>query len=270
MIFATDVDGTILNDQGVPHKETNDAFKYAISKNHNIVIATGRSLSRTKDLLKMMPDVNYLVCNNGSLIKDIQNDKIIDLKTIHPKYYLEMLEFAKNNNLSFSMHTDKSTYTWPKARFENTITIDDKFHKTITEFIIDNPNSEILQNGESMTQLSLLGTIDSCKKNFPIIQNMFKNVQSVFLTNGVFIDVNPLGISKWTGLKFLANSLNIDSKKIVTFGDSGNDLEMLQNAGELGFPMKNSTDDLIAILPTKIGDNNSNAIAKKIIELVNQ
>ncbi len=270
MIFATDVDGTILNDQGVPNKETNNAFKYAISKKHNVVIATGRSLSRTKDLLKMMPDVNYLVCNNGSLVKDIKNNKIIDLKTIHPKYYFEIMEFAKNNNFSFSMHTDKATYTWPKARLENTITIDDKLHKTITEFINDNPNSKILQNNESITQLSLLGTIDSCKKNFPIIQNMFENIQSVFLTNGIFIDINPLGISKWTGLQFLANTLNIDEKNIATFGDSGNDLEMLQNAGELGFPMKNSTDDLIAILPTKIGDNNSNAIAKKIIELVNR
>ncbi len=270
MIFATDVDGTILTDQGVPHKATNPAFNYARSKNNNIVIATGRALSRTKPLVEMMPDVNYLICNNGALIKDVQNKKVMDLHFITPKHYLSMMEFAKNNNFSFTMHTDKQTYTWPNSRYDNNINIDDKLNKSIIDFINSNPNINTLENGESITQLSLLGTIDSCAKNFPTIQKMFQDVQSVFLTNGIFIDVNPLGISKWTGLKFLANALNIDSKNIVTFGDSGNDLEMLQEAGENGFPMKNSTADLIAILPTKIGDNNSDAIAKKIIELVNK
>jgi alanyl-tRNA synthetase len=37
-----------------------------------------------------------------------------------------------------------------------------------------------------------------------------------------------------------------------------------------GFPLENSTADLVAILPPKIGNNNTDAIAKKITELVNQ
>jgi hypothetical protein len=111
MIFATDVDGTILTDQGVPHAATNIAFKYARSKNHNVVIATGRSLSRTKPLVDMMPDVNYLICNNGALVKDLKNKKILDLHSISPKHYLAMIDYAKNNNFSFTMHTDKQTYT---------------------------------------------------------------------------------------------------------------------------------------------------------------
>ena len=265
MIFATDVDGTILTDKGTPHEETNLAFKYARSKNNNVVIATGRSLSRTKILLEMMPDVNYLICNNGALIKDIEKNEVILLNHISPKHYLEMFNFAKNNNFSFSMHTNINTYVWPKARYPGSIDLDDDL---ISQYIISNPYSESLESGEFITQLSLFGSEEECNKNLSLIQKMFENMQSVFLTNGNFIDVNPLGISKWTGLEFLATYLNIDVKNIVTFGDSGNDLEMLQNAGENGFPMKNSTADLTAILPTKIGDNNSNAIAKKIIELI--
>ncbi len=268
MIFATDVDGTILTDKGIPHEETNSAFKYARMNDNNIVIATGRSLARTNILLEMMPDVNYLICNNGTLIKDIEKDEVIFLNHISPKHYLEMFNFAKKNNFSFAMHTNINTYMWPIKRYSNCVFLSSDLHQNISKYIISNPDIESLESGEFITQLSLFGNEEECEKNFPLIQKIFKNIQSVFLTNGNFIDVNPLGISKWTGLKFLANYLNIDLKKIVTFGDSGNDLEMLQNAGKYGFPMKNSTPDLTKILQSKIGDNNSNAIAKKIIELV--
>lgn len=269
MLFATDVDGTILTDNGMPHKETNKAFKYARSKNNHIAIATGRSLSRALPLLKIMPDVNYLVCNNGALIKDISNNEILFLKYISPKYYLDVFDFAKKNDFLFTMHTNKNTYTYPRIRHENSINIDEELHLKISNFIISNPNSKSLENGEWITQLSLFGDEKLCKKNLPIVEKMFENIKSVFLTNAVFIDINPLNISKWTALTYLADHLEIKYSNIVTFGDSGNDLEMLKNAGKYGFPMKNSTVDLRAILPPKIGDNNSNAIAKKIFEIVN-
>lgn len=269
MIFATDVDGTILTDKGIPHDETNPAFKYAIEKGNYIVIATGRSLSRAEPLLKMMPDVNYLICNNGALIQDIKNNEIIYLKFVLPKHYIKVINFAKENKFTFTMHTNKNSYTYPEIRYENSITIDENINSKIIEFIKLNPDSETLENGEWVTQLSLFGDEELCKAHLNKIEKMFENIQSVFLTNGVFIDVNPLNISKWTSLQYLADFLNIKHEKIVTFGDSGNDFEMLKNAGKYGFPMKNSTYDLTKVLSPKIGDNNSNAIAKKIIELTN-
>ncbi|MGL4252047.1 MAG: HAD family hydrolase [Metamycoplasmataceae bacterium] len=268
MIFGTDVDGTILTDRGVPHDETNDAFDYAISKGHYVVIATGRSLSRAKPLLEMMPRVSYLICNNGSLIKDLKNNKIIYLKSIAPISYIEMFNFAKKNNFTLTMHTDKTTYIYPAVRYENSNAITEELNLKFMKFLESNPNAKTLENGEWVTQLSLLGTEELCKKHLGEIQKMFGKTNNVFLTNGTFIDINPLNISKWTSLQYLADHLNIRHENIVTFGDSGNDLEMLQKAGKYGFPLKNSTYDLTKVLEPKIGDNNSNAIAKKIIELV--
>ncbi|MGL6124982.1 MAG: HAD family hydrolase, partial [Metamycoplasmataceae bacterium] len=248
MIFATDVDGTILTDQGAPHKETNPAFEHAISKGNYIVIATGRSLSRAKPLLEMMPAVSYLICNNGSLIQNVKTEEIIYLKSISPKNYIKMIEFAKKHNFLFTMHTNKTTYTYPKVRYVNSVNLDEEFNLKIINFINDNPNSETIVNGEFITQLSLFGDEESCKKHLNTIEKMFENTQNVFLTNAIFIDVNPLNVSKWTSLQYLADHLNVKHENIATFGDSGNDLEMLQKAGEYGFPLKNSTKDLTKIL----------------------
>ncbi|MGL5617786.1 MAG: HAD family hydrolase [Metamycoplasmataceae bacterium] len=268
MIFATDVDGTILTDAGVPHDETNEAFDYAISKGHYIVIATGRSLSRSQPLLEMMPKVSYLVCNNGSLIKDLKNDEIIYLNYIMPIHYVEMFNFAKKNNFTLTMHTNVTTYIYPEVRYENSTAITPELNDKFMKFLRENPNSETLENGEWVTQLSLLGDEELCKKHLGEIQKIFNKTHNIFLTNGTFIDINPLKISKWTSLQYLADHLNVKHENIVTFGDSGNDLEMLEKAGKYGFPLRNSTYDLTKFLDPKIGDNNSNAIAKKIIELV--
>lgn len=270
MIFATDVDGTILTNKGVPHKETNDAFKYAKSKGNYIVIATGRSYSRSLILLDLMPDVDFFICNNGSLIYDIKEKKTIYLTNVEPENYFKMINFAKKKDFSFTMHTNLNTYSWPVKKFENNIIINDEFNLNFSKFILSNPKSKTIFNGEQITQLSLQGSEEKCNENVNEIRKMFSDKQNVYLTNGIFLDVNPLGNSKWTGLEFLANYLNVDSKNIVTFGDSGNDLEMLVNAKQYGFAMENSTDDLKEILEPKIGNNNTNAIAKKIIELTNK
>lgn len=268
MMFATDVDGTILTDSGKPHKETNDAFDYAKSKNNIIVIATGRALSRTQILLDMMPNVDYFICNNGSLVYDVRKDEILFLSSLDPKTYLFMMEFAKKNDFFFTIHTNKNTYSWPDRKFSNNTLITDSLDLEIRELIKNGSNTFLSE--EEITQISLFGTEVNCLKYFPEIQKTFKGKQSVFLTNAVFIDINPKDHSKWTALKMLADKLGIASNNIVTFGDSGNDLEMLIKAGEYGFPMKNSTNDLKKVLKTKIGDNNSNAIANKIRELTDK
>lgn len=268
MIFATDVDGTILTDQGIPHTDTNNAFKYAKSKGSYIVIATGRSYSRTQILLAMMPDVDFFICNNGSLIYDVKNKKIVYITNISPEIYITMIDFAKKENFSLTMHTEKNTYTWPDKKFDKNIVIDNAFEIMMKNHITLNKNSKFIFNGEQITQLSLFGSEEKCILNFPLLKKEFSKKQNVYLTNGVFLDVNPLDTSKWTGLKFLSKLLDIELNNIATFGDSGNDLEMLVNANNYGFPMENSTDDLRKILSPKIGNNNTNAIAKKIIELV--
>lgn len=268
MMFATDVDGTILKDNGKPHDETNVAFNYAQSKNNIIVIATGRALSRTQILLEMMPSVDYFVCNNGSLIYDVRKNEVLFLKSLASKNYIRMIKFAKEKKFNLTIHTNKNTYAWPKTKFSNNILITDPIDAEIRELIDKGSNSFL--NDEKITQISLFGTAENCKKYFSEIKNMYKDKQSVFLTNAVFIDVNPKDQSKWSALEILAKKLGINSSNIVTFGDSGNDLEMLKKAGKYGFPMENSTDDLKMILKPKIGDNNSNAIANKIIELSNK
>lgn len=51
------------------------------------------------------------------------------------------------------------------------------------------------------------------------------------LRDPTFYEVVPRGISKASGMQFVCERLGIDKRNTVAFGDSSNDISMLQNAG---------------------------------------
>lgn len=267
-IFATDVDGTLLMDDGNIHPITLDAFKRAYENGHMTVIATGRAVSGAINLLKKIPYINYLVCNNGAAIYDVKKDSALSIHHVNPNHYPIVIDFAKENNIGFKLHTNKNVYGWGDGK---PTPITEEFDSNIRQHIKKYPNDVNLFNGEIITQLAIFEPFsDFCKKNLNKFKELFGKDSSIFLTNSFFIDVNPKNTSKWSGLLELANLLNIDHKKIVTFGDSGNDYEMLMGAGENGYAMGNSHEDLVEKIKPKIGDNNSGAIGLKINEYLDE
>lgn len=268
-VFATDVDGTVIRDNGTPHPETIVAFKKARDKGNIIIVASGRSLTECLPIVELLQNqVDYLVCNNGALIYDWNNHKELFLKSIKPSCFLEEFEFSTKNNIAITMHTNKNSYNWPKLRTPKSILLDNKLINKIKKFILENKDDNKLFNGETVTQLSLHATKEFCLINEPLLRKKYKGINNIFLTNGVFMDINPLNLNKWTGILYIVFKLGISLKNVYTFGDSGNDYEMLKNAKENGFPMENSTEDIKNELPSRIGSNNTNAIAKIVMKVI--
>ncbi len=268
-IFATDVDGTMLMDNGQVHPETLEAFKKAKDMGHIVVIATGRAITRTIPLLEKMPYANYFVCNNGAAVYDVDKKEAIILHGVNPQHYPIVKEFAERNNVVFKLHTDKD---WIGEAEDNEEEIPTKLTKELDEkirqHIKDFPDDDKLFNGQTITQLAIYGSADFCAFHYDEFKKMFSHDSSIFLTNSRYLDVNPKDRSKWEGLKELANKLDIPVTNIVTFGDSGNDYEMISGAGENGFALANSHRDLVAKIKPRIGSNNTNAIGVKVLEYI--
>lgn len=266
-IFSTDIDGTVLMDSGIPHPDTIKSFKKAREKGHIVVLATGRNLISIKPVLEMIKEVDYLLCNNGAQIVDLKTNKNIFLASIKEEIFFDIFDFATEKKSSINLHTNKNYFQYPNSNHGVSSTIMtnkdvDLFKENLNKF------GEI-NKGEKITQISLFNTRDFCDKYYPFLKNKFGEDNSVYLTNGVFIDINPKNISKWSGLKIIANNEFIDKNHIVTFGDSGNDYEMILKAGSNGYALSNSTKDLKEKIKPRIGSNNENSIAKKVLEYIN-
>ncbi len=92
---------------------------------------------------------------------------------------------------------------------------------------------------------------------------------SMHISNEVYLDINPIGVSKLTGITEVAKRMGIDISEIMVFGDSGNDLEMIKGAG-YGIAMSNATEEAKAIAQEVIGHHDTDTIGIKIREVIKE
>jgi hydroxymethylpyrimidine pyrophosphatase-like HAD family hydrolase len=69
------------------------------------------------------------------------------------------------------------------------------------------------------------------------------HVMPGFFNEGYYCEVVPSRVSKWTGLRRLADLLGVSRERICAVGDERNDLSMIYGAG-MGVAMGNACEEL--------------------------
>ncbi|UUD35614.1 HAD family hydrolase [Mycoplasmopsis caviae] len=273
IVFAFDLDGTLLTDGVNAHPETQDAIIKSYNQGHANIICTGRGLQKTLPLLKTIKGINYFVCSNGALFYDVEKDYYRVLGEVDKSIFNELFDYANTNNLILTIDTPDFNGSWSKNSDKNILPewvskqnkLSDKnphFLKPLSALtsVLNNPESKI-------TQMAIRNPLDSAQETTKHFQGRLKGKQKVFLTNSIYTDVNPLHTTKWYGLKTLLDYLKIDTHELYCFGDSGNDIEMLQNA-HIGYAMGNGTNDAKLAADKIIGSNLTGAIGQVINEIL--
>lgn len=73
------------------------------------------------------------------------------------------------------------------------------------------------------------------------------------------IDLIIPGVHKANGLRLLQQRWNINDDEVVVFGDGGNDIEMLRQAG-FSFAMANAHEPVIKAAKYRAGSNNEEGV----------
>ena len=73
------------------------------------------------------------------------------------------------------------------------------------------------------------------------------------------IDLIIPGVHKANGLRLLQQRWGIDDNDVVVFGDGGNDIEMLRQAG-FSFAMENAADVIAKAAKYRAGSNNKEGV----------
>ncbi len=265
--FAFDMDGTLLlsNGSGI-HPETMKALKEATKAGYKLIIATGRPVCMTKNIAEDIKNVSYLVCNNGGSLFDMNKDINISESFLTFELFKKVIKLAKETNSFFAMSTTEKIYrlnffdeiqtpNWVKTSFNETQGVDDE------ESII------LAAQNEKITQLTIKNNKELISSKKQELEKEFSQYASMHIANEVYLDINPRNVSKLTGIKNVIKDLNIDISEVMTFGDSANDLQMIEGAG-YGVAMGNATDEAKQSANEVIGHHDTDAIAKKVREII--
>lgn len=230
-LIATDFDGTLLtSDKKITEKNRSTLQEYKNNK-YIIVGITARNLSSVKNVCDISI-FNYLILNNGAYIYDVEKDIGIDIGHIEKN----TLTKITNNFKDFAEEIDYCSlnkyYIYKKDNVDN------------KNFIVKIKDIEEIK--ESILRMNIfLASNEEISKSRKYIEREFKDLNVFEMSdtdNNNFrkwIVLNPKGIDKFKALEVLCKKLEINLDEVIFFGDSANDLSIINKVG-LGVAMGNA------------------------------
>lgn len=265
-----DLDGTLLNSNHQISRENLDLIEKLKEDGHGVSLATGRSINMAINYVNQLKLVDPVVLSNGTFILYPLEKKIKVIgKQIsnHVKQYF--INYLKNYGGTITWFTEKQDYVYSTSYSGD-------FVLTYSTNLIDFSGKPIADLEEYLLntkiyQLTLVyyGKDVVQDRSLSLVTDEFKELEynqicKVTNTSNIFIDTNDLNTDKLNAIKIIQKELSLEQEDIIVFGDSNNDLAMIQYF-QNSVAMGNATETVRISANEVIGDNDSTAIAEYLM-----
>lgn len=280
-LVAIDLDGTLLNSYGQINEENINTIKQLNQKGIYVVLASGRAKNSIINFANELEIKNFIIAGNGSLIYDMQQEKVIYDKFMEKNKVLDIVNICEENSMFYSVSLENSIlaksmdYIVKIYNNENINKPDNKktninITENIYKYIYDSdvPKyskiticdkdkiifSSIIKKLRTIKDIDVLDVEHEAKKKIKI-------GTEIVPIEYYYTEITKKGVNKWEALQFLINTLGITKQEIITIGDNVNDIEMIKTAG-IGVAMGNSAPQIKEIADVVLEDNNTNTISE--------
>ncbi len=286
-LIAIDLDGTLLNSYGTISEKNKEAIKKAQEMGTEVVISSGRTIQSAKSFANEVGANNYLICGNGSMLYDVQNQQVLYNKFLNRKKVLQIIKICEENSIFYSVYTENLTitkslnynilfYNNENKKMPDEKKTNIKIMENIYQYIENNPNVNVLK-------------ITICDENKIIFGGIIKKLRQIkdidvldvehmsrkVITSGTeertveyhYTEITSKDVDKWNAIKMLANKLNIKKEEIMAIGDNMNDKQMIENSG-LGVIMANCAPYMKNYADEIVSNNNEDGVAEAIEKFV--
>lgn len=264
-IIATDMDGTLLDPRGqldLPRLE-----KILDKLDHRgvrFVIATGNEVHRMRQLLGHLAERVVLVVANGARI--FENNELLQAQTWDDAMVDRALVHFKGRECQ-----DQFVVTGMNGGFVKEGTVFTELDKFMTPEMIEKLYQRMNFVNEfdsnlfgGVLKMSMVVGEERSDSVLQEINDLFDgHVRAVSSGYGC-IDILQDRIHKAWGLVELLKRWNLKPEQIMAFGDSENDIEMLELAG-ISYAMENA-EEAVKRVATKVAPANSQAGVYKVLE----
>lgn len=264
-VIATDMDGTLLDPKGQLDLPRLEKILDKLDQcDIRFVIATGNEVHRMRQLLGHLAERVVLVVANGARI--FENNELIQAQTWDDAMVDRALAHFKGRECQ-----DQFVVTAMNGGFVKEGTVFSELDKFMTPEMIeklyqrmnfvDEFDSSLFGGVLKMSMVVGEERLDSVLQE---INDLFDgHVRAVSSGYGC-IDILQDGIHKAWGLVELLKRWNLKPEQIMAFGDSENDIEMLELAG-ISYAMENA-EEAVKRVATKVAPANSQAGVYQVLE----
>ena len=259
-LVASDVDGTLLDDDETITGRTREAVRAAVAGGVEFVLATGRPPRWIAPVVDALGFAPMAVCSNGAVIYDPAEDRIITARTLSVGVLAELAEIATRAIPGAGLAVQR---------------VGRSAHDTATPQFVSSPgyehawlnpdNTEVSQEDLLSAPAIKLLIRKAGAQSSDMVAELTKHIgiegDLTYSTNNGLVEVVPLGISKATGVDEVARPLGIGAADIVAFGDMPNDVPMLAWVGH-GVAMGNAHPEAVAVANEVTAPNTDDGLAQ--------
>ena len=237
--FACDLDGTLVGRDGLLGPRTLSAIARSKDEGVRVLVATGRMFRSARRYLDEAGLDDPVVCYQGAAVVDPRSGEFLLHEPLDLGVAREVIESLGARGLSPNVYVDDQLYVTTETEYSRRYSAFQ--HLPVVEVgdllaWLDRPPTKLVVVSEPEVLADVRGELA------PRFDGR------LFLTTSLpyMLELGNPGVTKGSGLAFVASALGIELDRVVAFGDGENDVELLEVAG-FGVAVEGGHPRLLAI-----------------------
>ncbi|MDO8297628.1 MAG: HAD family hydrolase [Caulobacter sp.] len=252
-LIATDLDGTLLREDGGISPRTRAAIGAAQQAGLTVVFVTARPPRDVHAIAEHLDITGMAVCSNGAIVHDLatgETHRHVRLCSDLARALVAELRNAEPA-ITFAVEHGHKLGQEPgfPAFFAGTV----HHHEPAVGHA-----HELC--AEALTKLLIHHPGHEAEALAVILRAHVGDRAEVIWSGAPFVEIAPSGVSKAAGLAALCETLGIAAREVIAFGDMPNDLPMLAFAGR-GVAVANAHRDVLAAADEITAANDADGVA---------
>jgi Cof subfamily protein (haloacid dehalogenase superfamily) len=257
-IVALDIDGTVLHEDGTLSDATIAAVQRVAAAGHEVMLATGRSVSMTLPILDRLGLASeYVVSANGAIVLGRDPEAPVGYSRVHVDTFdpADVLSTIREHlgDASYAVEDEEGLFRFAGSFPEGALAANSEQ----VEF------DDLL--GLPATRVVVISPDHGTDEFLHLVDRMGLHQVTYNVGWTAWLDIAPDGVNKATGLEIVRERLGIPRERVLAIGDGRNDIDMLQWAG-VGIAMGQAPEEVIAISDRVTGTDLEDGVATALGE----
>ncbi len=266
-LLAVNIDGTLLQSNGRLNKSTKEAIDYVHQKGVHVALVTSRNYHSAKKVAKALKINPMIVAQQGAFV-GASMEKPIMVKRISEELTAELVQMLEKTTCQILLIHEKyslgNRVNLPENLLGKSVMyLNDQ--NIYAQNYVDDISEELVDQPMAPTKMDIIFPEKSDRNDMlKLIKKMFPEVD-VLLHPGHKLTIVPKGVSKWSGVLYLADHLEVKRTEIVSIGDGLDDMEMIACSG-LGVAMGNADEEVRKVAKWVTRSNDQDGVAYMLRE----
>lgn len=249
-LIASDLDGTLLRDDGTVSARTRVALAAAAQRGIPIVIVTGRPPRWVRDLPALTGAHAVVVCANGALLYDVDEHAIIDHAPIPGALAVELVDALRAEAAGCTFACEMAFQFGHDAAYLARYPPPDVLVGDVREMVAGAGATKLIVRDDLIDHDALVAAV----------RHVVRGRAEVTHSGFGIVEISAPGVDKARGLRVACERHGIAPAHAIAFGDMPNDIPMLVLAGH-GVAVANAHADVRAIANEITVSNEEDGVA---------